>query len=46
MAKLNGIMGGLLTSEVDFGVVEEELENGTIALNKVPIETIISSSLL
>ena len=44
-AKLNGSFGGTLSSEVDFGVIEEEQSDGSILINQVDIETIIKQSL-
>ena len=44
-AKLNGACGGSLSSQVDFGIIENEQTDGTIILQQVEIETIIKQAL-
>ena len=43
MCLLNGEIGGSLESTVDFGVIEEEDNNGVWHINKVPIVEIIKN---
>jgi hypothetical protein len=43
MCLLNGEIGGVLESEVNFGVLEEESFNGVWTTTKVPIYDIIKN---
>ena len=41
MSMLNGDLGGTVNSSVDFGVIEEEDQNGNWVIRKIPIREII-----
>lgn len=41
MCLLNGDIGGAFNSSIDFGTLEEENEDGTISITKIPIPEII-----
>lgn len=44
MCLLNGEVGGSLESSVDFGTIEEEDQNGTWTIRKIPIQEIIRNA--
>lgn len=44
MCLLNGEVGGALESSIDFGTIEEETEDGTWKIIKIPIDEIIRNA--
>lgn len=44
MCQLNGEVGGVLTSSVDFGTMEEKMDNGDVRIVKIPVKDIIRNA--
>jgi hypothetical protein len=44
MSRLNGDVGGVINSSVDFGTIEEEDANGNWIIRKIPIKEIIRNA--
>lgn len=44
MSRLNGDVGGVINSSVDFGTIEEEDTNGNWIIRKIPIKEIIRNA--